>query len=713
MSGHPPSAPDYSILSAIQPIAAPPRTSLLYQFNLLLVAVVMVLLPLIYCALVGLAAYGVYYHAVHHAGWITGMGARSGRLAFGMVIIYLIPLVVGAVVVFFMIKPIFAGRPKRAQPLALNPADNPLLYAFIEKICETVGAPSPKRIDLDCDLNASASFRRGFGSMFGNDLVLTIGLPLVANLSAAEFGGVVAHEFGHFTQSIGMRLSYLIRRINFWFIRVVYERDSWDEALEEWSQSIEDGWVAMVVWTAQIGVWFARMILRILMYIGLLIGGFMMRQMEYDADAWEIKLSGSEAFERTQRKLATLSAATEKMYRQIHALWTTTHQLPDNISELLRQHHESLPSEVLQKIEDTSGMERTGLFDSHPSLADRIRQARRAQDPGVFHDERPASELFSSFEHPARFVTFLHYTDDLEIPVTEQMLLPVETKASATARKLGGKLSPTSHADTSTQDHYFLGVLPLLLPLKMPRLSPSMNYEADMNELLQITANLQDVRNQLEPIATQYHDATERLIQARAAAQLIRAAVPIQPEAFGLSDGTADAAQAVEAEAISTRTSLCRSLHEVSNALHRRLQLGLALRLASPDEPEARGASKAEITAAVSFLQQAEKQYAAKLELADALAVYARIAAMRHADGNSPEIEPAMTAQIEVVNRLQPVQPAPTPKPALQLKLTKPKSGDEAAIKLQQRETRQWFENYQTNLNLLIEAAESVEGIQT
>ena len=172
--------------------------------------------------------------------------------------------------------------------------------------------------------------------MFGNDLVLTIGLPLVANLSAAEFGGVVAHEFGHFTQSLGMRLSYIIRSVNFWFMRVIYESDAWDEALEQWAQEIEDGRVAIIVWTAQIGVVFARLILRILMYIGLLIGGFMLRQMEYDADAWEVKLAGSETFERTQRKLATLSAAMELTYKQIHERWQRTRMLPDNLSEMLR-----------------------------------------------------------------------------------------------------------------------------------------------------------------------------------------------------------------------------------------------------------------------------------------------------------------------------------------------------------------------------------------
>jgi hypothetical protein len=54
----------------------------------------------------------------------------------------------------------------------------------------------------------------------GNDLVLTIGLPLVAGFNLREFAGVLAHEFGHFSQGVGMRISYVIRSISFWFTRV-------------------------------------------------------------------------------------------------------------------------------------------------------------------------------------------------------------------------------------------------------------------------------------------------------------------------------------------------------------------------------------------------------------------------------------------------------------------------------------------------------------
>lgn len=716
MSGHPSSTPDYSILSAIQPIESPPKTSLLYTLNMLIVTVAMVLLPLIYLALVGFAAYGVYYHAAHHASWFTGLSGRSGRGAVGALIIYLIPLVVGTVVVFFMIKPLFAGRPKRAQPLALNPSDNPLLYAFIEKICETVGAPSPKRIDLDCDLNASAGFRRGFLSMFGNDLVLTIGLPLVANLSAAELGGVIAHEFGHFTQSLGMRLSYIIRSINFWFMRVVYERDSWDEALENWAENIEDGRVAIIVWTAQIGVWFARMILRILMYIGWLIGGFMMRQMEYDADAWEIKLAGSETFERTQRKLATLSAAMEKMYKQIHAQWEKTQQLPDNLSELLRQNHESLSPATLQKIEDASGLERTGLFDSHPSLADRIRAARRAQEPGVFHDERPAAALFSSFDHTARFVTLLHYTDDLEIPVTAPMLLRVEAKAPAvSAVQRGAAQTATAAMNHEVLDSYFLGIAPLLFPVRIPIVAASTNYEADMTELLQLTGGLQEVRGQIEPIAAQYHAATEQLLQARTAAQLLAAGVPLAAEVYGLSEASVAAAQAFESEAVATRTALRHSVHEIGAALQRRLQLGLSLRLANAGESDPPAFSAEYTGAAIAWNESAADQYAAKQELADAIAVFNRMAALRQTAGSSLELERALTAQIEAVKLLQPAavtEANPTPEPAaLQLKINRVKPVNSTSIEKHQRETEQWLTDYRVNLNRLVEAAQAAEGI--
>jgi len=347
---------------------------------------------------------------------------------------YFTPLFVGVVLVFFMIKPLFARRPPRAQPLALDPAINSTLYAFVARICETVGAPMPRRIDLNCELNAAAGFCRGIGSLFSNDLVLTIGVPLVACLNLREFAGVMAHEFGHFTQGFGMRLSYIIRRINLWFARVVYERDAWDVMLIEWAEEAEDWRIMLVASCARFGVWCSRLLLMLLMFIGHGVSCFLLRQMEYDADSYEIKLAGSEATEATVKRLNVLGEALGRSYKEMRSSWNTGKKLPENFPAFLAHQHGRLSEQVRTHIEDRVGLARTGLFHSHPSDGDRIRRARQADEPGIFHLEFPATVLFANFEVVARQITMLHYNDDLGLDCTASNLRPMEfyTRVPAT-----------------------------------------------------------------------------------------------------------------------------------------------------------------------------------------------------------------------------------------------------------------------------------------
>lgn len=700
-------SPDYSFLAAFDQPITRPRTGFIYLVCLLLVTVTMLLLPLIYLALVSGLAWAVYYHAFHNFGPIMHLGGfTGGRIMIFKFLLYAAPLVAGVVVVFFMFKPLLAGRPKRAQPLALNPSDNPVLYAFIAKICDAVGASVPKRIDLDCELNASASFRRGFLSLFSNDLVLTIGLPLVANLSARELAGVIAHEFGHFTQGAGMRLSYIIRSINFWFARVAYQRDAWDEALVNWSNEVEDGRVAIIVWAVQISVWFSRLILKLLLFTGHIVSGFMLRQMEYDADAYEIKVAGSEAFESTMRKLSTLGAALQLTYKQIHVTWKKTQQLPDNLSELLRQAHEQLPADVLQKIDDALGLHRTSLFDSHPSSADRIRRARQAGDPGIFHDERPATDLFSSFDHPARFVTLLHYTDDLGIPISSDMLRNVESTRpkSATAPAAAGSFCK----------EYFLGILPLLMPLKIPVPVPATNYEAVASELSQLSAGLQQITAQLTPIVTQHGEASAKWIKARAARRLLESGVTIQPAQFGLLDATLEAAQNAEVEAQATRDTLKHSLHEVADALDRRLQLALSLKLSERGEFGAGATSPERVRELVAELNRTAEEYADRYQAVDSIAVLDQIARLKQATGETPALSKAIGLQKELVNSfltksVVTIEPAPT-KPGLQLSRQSHHVNNDDIDGLRQK-NRDWILDYHTKLEELAQIALSVEQV--
>jgi hypothetical protein len=153
--------------------------------------------------------------------------------------------------------------------------------------------------------------------------------------------------------------------------------------------------------------------------------------MEYDADSYEIKLAGSAAFEQTAKRLNVLGAATKHSYQSMRAAWNTSRRLPDNFPAFLAKMETKMSKETRTEIEDTVGLSRTGIFDTHPSFGDRIRRARQAGEPGVFHLDYPATMLFANFDAIAKQVTFLHYTDSIGLPCDIASLVPVETETNS------------------------------------------------------------------------------------------------------------------------------------------------------------------------------------------------------------------------------------------------------------------------------------------
>ena len=76
--------------------------------------------------------------------------------------------------------------------------------------------------------------------------------------------------------------------------------------------------------------------------------------------------------------------------------------------------------------------EEHNIITAHSLVAgDRIRCARMADEPGVFHLDFPAALLFANFEAVSKQVTFLHYSDDIGLIFDQVALRPVSTFASA------------------------------------------------------------------------------------------------------------------------------------------------------------------------------------------------------------------------------------------------------------------------------------------
>ena len=410
------------ILAAFRGQIKPVRSSPIYLLGLLLVAVVMVILPLVYLALIGLIIYAVCYHAIHDVGMLSA--ARGGRGLVLVFLVYAAPMVIGPIVIAFMFRPLFSRAGRRGKPVSLDPDAQSFLFAFVERVCDAVGAPQPRRIDVDCEVNASAGFRRGVWSMLGRDMVLTIGLPLVAGLNLQELAGILAHEFGHFSQSAGMRLTYIIRSINNWFMRVVYERDEWDAKLAHASRETDFriGWILLL---ARFFVWLTRKVLWVLMMLGHLVGGFMLRQMEFDADTHEIRLTGSKNFEETMGQVNLLSFAARGAEADMGEFYREG-RLADDLPRLIMANVQQFSSETRSTLDELMQQSRTGWLDSHPCARERVAHARRQNADGIFHVQEPATSLFQDFSRISRKATWQFYRYIFGKGLKRQTIQPIE-----------------------------------------------------------------------------------------------------------------------------------------------------------------------------------------------------------------------------------------------------------------------------------------------
>jgi Zn-dependent protease with chaperone function len=544
-----------------------PRTppSAMYKLGILLTTGMMLLLPLIYVGLIALAAGIVLWHLSANVGMLT---AISGRGAILGVIAYVAPAVMGAVLVLFMIKPLFARSGEHEKSRTLSRQSDPLVFAFVEKVCATVQAPVPSQIDVNCEVNASAGFRSGLASFAGQDMVLTIGMPLVAGLSLQQFAGVLAHEFGHFSQGTGMRLTYVTRTINMWLMRVVYERDAWDMWLDNVTESVDIriGWV---LYLTRFLVWLTRRVLWLLMLLGHAVSGFMLREMEYDADRFEARLAGSQTFEATVRQLIYLNMAHQGAQADLENFYREG-RLADNLPRLIIVNVAQLPDEARKYADEYIEKAETSVFDSHPADRDRIASARRENAAGVFASDLPATVLFEDFDAVAKAATWDLYSELFGAEFKPTAVRPIEEMLERQSRE---------EQIYEAMKRYLLDSFQVLRPLRVSEwyLRPPTNSPDVQNRLAWARNEMQAHIAPYNEAWQQYDKADSRMIQMRQLAPLLARGCRIMADHFEHVPASATAAGYERDRAFADMNHLDARLAPLESAAGQRLQAALLL----------------------------------------------------------------------------------------------------------------------------------------
>ncbi|MGE3819983.1 MAG: M48 family metallopeptidase [Isosphaeraceae bacterium] len=501
-----------------------------FRIRLALCALVLIALLLAYLGLVVVTSYGLWSHVASPRVVAAVHRLIPNPLLYGFL------CVSGVILCVFLVKPLFTLRGARPPQVRLERSAEPRLFAFVDRLCEAQGAPAPKEILVDTQVNASASLRHGLIGLFRDDLTLTIGLPLATGLSLREFTGVLAHEFGHFTQGGAMRLSSLIHRSVRLMLRIVHERDGFDAAL------IEAGAVrvfldprlfllslafSLAVWTVLAFLWVARMMLKGLAWLGMASAVALLREMEFDADAHEVRVVGREGFVKTGDRLLVLETARATAAAIEQRSWEAR-RLPDDLPRLVAILAERISAkpELLENLREEAQKKETQPLDTHPSFRDRMAAARAVSEAGTFPLDAPAATLFRDLPALSRESTLVFYRDLLDMEFGAARFLPVpeilyEIEGDPTVTQRLTRLTQGCPTDAC---RLTFGTLPAATPLQEPT-----DVDATIREL-------EDARRRILELAPTAHLAAARLAEARnqldrygVVAALLKTGFPVDP----------------------------------------------------------------------------------------------------------------------------------------------------------------------------------------
>lgn len=536
-----------------------------YRRAMGLAVAALVSIVILYAVLViGLAALTVWHAWSNHAWLGSGISAS---------LVYLFPILGGTLVCLFLVKPFFARRPDPIPARPIQHQDHPRLFQLIGAICQEVGTCPPSRVEIDCSINASVRFREGWSSMATHDLCLTIGLPLASAFTARELGGVIAHEFGHFRQDSGLRLTFIIRSLSFWLWRVVHERDVLDEQLD---QAIENfpAHVSVLLRLTRFGINLSRHFLRLLMLAGHASCCRLLRQMEFDADRHEVRVAGSDAFLNTARQLRLLGAAAGQSGPLLARAWRER-RLPDNLPAYIRHLALAIPPENQAQIHADALARTTGTFDTHPADAEREQAARNAALPGILDIEEPAADLFNDFHDLCRSITREHYARLLGAEPEASRLEATATATAAIDDEVSTQRVVVAYAPA-------LGDPSLRIPWPPIELDP-------LPDLSSLHATIAASRSILDSVGDSLSSPIESRNRARSserrvavARALSAAAIRWKPDALGLPSADPEVLDSIAESSSAERLAAEDLIRPVATESLQRVQAALCLWWADP-----------------------------------------------------------------------------------------------------------------------------------
>lgn len=398
-----------------------------------IVAMLVLCLPVLYIAIVGGVAYATLLYAISEFEYtFYSMSLPQASTYIGSVFL-------GLTAVLFLMKPIFARPIEGARTMTLDPRREPYITEFVRQIAQSVGAPEPASIQVDCDVRVATGFHSSIVSMIQNKLVLRIGMPIVTGCNLRQLAALITHGLVHFDRGTRMRIHYLVRDINAWFDRAATRRDAIDITLDDWA--LHSTTMRVLNTVSRGGSSLVRHLLTLFRLTGRFISGNVLRETEAMADQYAALISGTETYTDTITRFKELQFAYERATKQISSLHQK-HQLVDDFPRFVIHIFNNLTPDERQSIQINTAQQRPTPFDTDLTVRERIVHVQAHPVSGILSWDKPAAVLLRDFDTLNKHVSLRFYQSTLGFSVEPRTLLPLsrvvtqleETEDEAQAR---------------------------------------------------------------------------------------------------------------------------------------------------------------------------------------------------------------------------------------------------------------------------------------
>lgn len=314
----------------------------------------------------------------------------------------------GVLIAYFLLKFMFKLPKKKdmSHLIKITPDSEPELFALIYEVADQVGTKRPLNVYISGDVNASVFYNSPFWSMFfpvRKNLI--IGLALTSVITREELKGILAHEFGHFSQRSMVFGSY-IHNVNKILHNILYD----NEDFNTWSASLAS--INQVFWFfVQIAVYILRAIQWVVQKIYVVLNTSYLelsREMEFHADHIAAEVVGMEPMQ------ASLLRTSLGDYTFNQALQFYDGKIEENIksANLFANHlfvfkytakrnqlrfKNNLPNVEIDDLKRYSKSKLTikDRWDSHPSPEDRIASLTKTGLHSTIEKDSLANTVFT------------------------------------------------------------------------------------------------------------------------------------------------------------------------------------------------------------------------------------------------------------------------------------------------------------------------------